>query len=77
MSDLSKRQLQIVTLLAEGYTREDISHRLNLSVYTVKAHIHNVFEKLGAKNVAHMVAIAYQERWLTVPDRRQPQEAEE
>jgi len=44
---LSKREQQITTLVAEGFSNRQISERLNLSEHTVKNYLFRVFEKLG------------------------------
>ena len=47
---LSERELQILTLLAEGATNDDIGTRLFLSEKTVKSYLSSVFRKLGVNN---------------------------
>ncbi len=55
---LSARERQIVELLADGLTGEEVAHRLVLSAETVKTHIRNALVKLEARNRVHGVAIA-------------------
>ena len=45
--NLSKRELEIMNLMLEGYTNEEIGKRLFISVSTVKKHVYNVFTKMG------------------------------
>ena len=47
--DLSKRELEILNLLAEGHSNQEIAAKLFISVSTVKTHIQNLFEKLDVK----------------------------
>jgi LuxR family transcriptional regulator, maltose regulon positive regulatory protein len=47
---LTCRELEILRLIAEGLTNEQIANRLYLSLYTVKAHARNIFSKLNATN---------------------------
>jgi ATP/maltotriose-dependent transcriptional regulator MalT len=47
---LSERELEILALLAEGLTNRQIAEQLYISRGTVKAHAHNIFEKLGVSN---------------------------
>jgi DNA-binding NarL/FixJ family response regulator len=54
-SNLTRRELEIVKLIAEGATSRDIAQRLCLSLKTVEAHRGNVFRKLKVKNVAEML----------------------
>jgi len=44
---LTQRELQVVDWVSEGITNKEIADKLNLSVYTVKSHIHNILEKLA------------------------------
>jgi DNA-binding NarL/FixJ family response regulator len=44
---MTKRERQIVELVADGLTNKEIAQRLHLSTYTVKSHIHNILEKLA------------------------------
>ena len=47
--ELSKRELEILGLLAHGYSNQEIASKLFVSVSTVKTHIQNLFEKLEVK----------------------------
>lgn len=47
--ELSKRELEILSLLAEGYSNAEIAAKLFISLSTVKSHIQNLFEKLDVK----------------------------
>lgn len=64
------RRMQIVGLLAQGYTKQEVGDELRISVNTVKTHVAIMCAEVGAHNVAHLVAIAYQERWFPLPERR-------
>lgn len=47
---LSKRELEILNLINEGLSNQEIIEKLFLSLSTVKTHIQNIFRKLEAKN---------------------------
>ena len=47
--ELSKRELEILGLLARGHSNQEIATKLFVSVSTVKTHIQNLFEKLEVK----------------------------
>jgi DNA-binding NarL/FixJ family response regulator len=47
---LSDRELEIVDLVAEGLSNQQIATRLTLSVRTVESHVHRVMRKVGAEN---------------------------
>lgn len=68
MARLSPRELQIIQGIAEGKTKGQIAAELFVSPATVKTHIERAYLKLGARNAAHAVAIAYQAGALKVED---------
>jgi len=43
---ITKREHQVIDLIAEGCTNKEIAQRLHLSTYTIKSHVHNILEKL-------------------------------
>ena len=47
--ELSKRELEILSLLAQGHSNEEIAEKLFISLSTVKSHNQNLFEKLDVK----------------------------
>jgi two-component system, NarL family, response regulator LiaR len=47
--ELSKRELEILNLLAKGLSNQEIASTLFISLSTVKSHIQNLFEKLDVK----------------------------
>ena len=46
---LSKRELEVLSLLAQGHSNQEIAGKLFVSLSTVKTHIQNLFEKLDVK----------------------------
>lgn len=57
---LTKREREVLTLVALGNTGVEIARRLFLSPATVATHVANALIKLGAKNRAHGIALALQ-----------------
>ena len=55
---LSPRQLDVLRLVALGANASQIATELSISEATVRTHVRNVLERLGANNRAHAVAIA-------------------
>ena len=47
--DLNKRELEILNLMAQGHSNQEIAAKLFISLSTVKTHIQNLFEKLDVK----------------------------
>lgn len=58
--DLSKRELQIVELVAAGMTNQEISETLNISKRTVDNHVSNVLNKTATGNRVALVRWALQ-----------------
>ena len=50
LEDLTSRELDVLSLLAEGLTNKAIAQRLRISEYTVKFHVNTIFRKLGVQN---------------------------
>ena len=44
---MTKREREVVALIAAGLTNKEIAEKLHLSAYTVKSHVHNILEKLA------------------------------
>lgn len=44
---MTKRERQVIELIANGLTNKEIAHKLHLSTFTVKSHVHNILEKLA------------------------------
>jgi LuxR family maltose regulon positive regulatory protein len=55
---LSPRELEVLTGLSQGLTRDEIAEAAAISVNTVKSVIKSVYNKLGAVNRADAVRIA-------------------
>jgi LuxR family transcriptional regulator, maltose regulon positive regulatory protein len=55
---LSDRELEILTLAAQGLSNPEIADRLVISITTVKTHMGNIFNKLGAGNRLQAIARA-------------------
>lgn len=55
---LSERQREVLALLADGCSYQEIGVRLSLTPDTVKNHLQAAYHKLGARSGAHAVALA-------------------
>ncbi len=58
LEPLSKRELEILQLLAQGYTNPEIAKQIYISAQTVKVHTRNIFGKLGVNDRKQAVAKA-------------------
>lgn len=54
---LSPKKLEILTLLARGYTDKEIAQKLNISIRTVQTHISSIMSELNARNRTNAVAL--------------------
>src|SRR6185295_132798 len=61
---LSEREFEVLQLVAEGYSNQEISNRLVIGVSTVKKHINHIYDKLDAKNRTQAVAFAHERQIL-------------
>jgi len=65
---LTPRELEILRLIAEGKSNQEVARQLYLSVHTVKNHVHKILETLGVHSRWAAVHHAVERGWL--PDRR-------
>ncbi len=60
LTDLTARELEILALVAEGLSNDEIADRLVISPATSKTHVSRVMSKLGARDRAQLVVFAYE-----------------
>jgi DNA-binding NarL/FixJ family response regulator len=65
---LTPRELEILKLIADGLSNQEIASRLYLSVHTVKNHVHKILETIGVHSRWAAVRHAVERGWL--PERR-------
>ena len=56
---LTRREMEVILLLANGLTSNEIARELAISSHTVDWYINGLHEKLGAKNRQHLIALAF------------------
>lgn len=66
--NLSKRELQVLALIAQGASNKSIAEALFISAATVAAHVRNIFEKTGAKSRTEAARFAIQQNNFGVPN---------
>jgi DNA-binding CsgD family transcriptional regulator len=54
---LTKRELEVLALLLDGWRNQDIAERLSLSPSTVKNHVYAVYQKTGAANRVELAGL--------------------
>jgi len=56
---MTKREREITSLIAEGLSNKEIAQRLNIATDTVKSHVHNILEKLALHSRLQIAAHAH------------------
>jgi DNA-binding NarL/FixJ family response regulator len=59
---MTKREREIIVLIAEGMSNKEIAQTLNLSIYTVKSHIHNILEKMALHSRLEIATYSFKNR---------------
>jgi len=62
---LTAREIEVLKLIAEGYTNKEIAEKLVISVKTVETHKAHIAEKLGRKSRVEWLRYAREKGWLT------------
>jgi DNA-binding NarL/FixJ family response regulator len=62
---LSKRELDVLRLIADGATNREAAAKLFVSEATIKTHLLHIYDKLGVRDRAGAVGEAYKRRMLT------------
>ncbi|MEU5770102.1 response regulator transcription factor [Streptomyces asoensis] len=62
---LSERERQVLTLVARGFNNTEIADALGLSPLTAKTHVSRIMGKLGARDRAQLVIVAYESGLVT------------
>lgn len=66
---LSKRESQVLALVASGYSNQEIANELNIAHNTVKNHLRSILSKLEVKNRAQAAAYAVSHGMVTLAER--------
>ncbi|MET9388332.1 response regulator transcription factor [Streptomyces sp. NPDC002928] len=67
LAALTAREREVMAQAAEGRSNEEIAEKLFLSPLTVRTHVHRAMTKLGARDRAQLVVIAYQSGLVQAP----------
>lgn len=63
--NISEREMEIIRLIAEGYSNKEVADKLFLSTHTVTTHRKNIMNKLGLNNTAGLVLFAVRENLIS------------
>ena len=64
---LTERELDVVRLLVEGRSNDEIGAALGIGAKTVETHLGRLFERLGVASRTELATRAVREGWLDVP----------
>jgi DNA-binding NarL/FixJ family response regulator len=65
-NDLTKRENEVMHLVAHGKTNKEVAEMLFISVKTVETHKTNILEKLGLKNTTELIKYAIKNKIISV-----------
>ncbi len=60
INQLTKRELEIVNMIKDGYSSREISDKLFISKRTVEVHRYNIFKKLDINNITSLIRVTNQ-----------------
>jgi DNA-binding NarL/FixJ family response regulator len=66
ITDLTKRELEVLTLIASGKGNKEVADELHISTKTVDSHKMHILDKLGLKNTAELVKYAIKNNLIVV-----------
>ena len=65
-TDLSKRELEVLELIAKGYRTADIAENLFVSIHTINSHRKNILKKLKLKSPAQLIVYALESKLVQI-----------
>jgi DNA-binding NarL/FixJ family response regulator len=63
---MTKREREIIDLIADGLSNKEIAQRVHLATHTVKSHVHNILEKLALHSRLQLAAYAHRAATETI-----------
>lgn len=63
---LTDREIEVLTLIVEGYINKEIADRLNIGITTVITHRKNIMEKLNVKSVSALTIYAVMQGYVDI-----------
>ncbi len=70
--ELTKRELEVVQLVAHGMTNKQIAESLFVSVKTIETHKSHILDKLGLSNSGELMKFALRNNLVTLPSQGKP-----
>lgn len=69
---LSKREIEVLELMAQGYSNQEVADKLFVSLNTTKTHISNIYGKMNVKRRTQAVQKARDMAIITTEDENHP-----
>jgi DNA-binding NarL/FixJ family response regulator len=60
---MTKREREIIVLIADGLSNKEIAQQLNIATHTVKSHVHNIMEKLALHTRLQIAKYTHEENY--------------
>ncbi|MBK5277460.1 MAG: response regulator transcription factor [Bacteroidia bacterium] len=64
LKSLTERELEVLSLVANGFTSNKIGKKLKISSETVKVHRRNMLKKVRAHNTFELMRLALKRKWI-------------
>lgn len=68
MEHLTEREFEVLQLVSQGYSNQEISKKIFVSSHTVKAHLENIYRKFHVDNRIRAIIIALQNDLIKAND---------
>lgn len=70
---MTRREQDVIDLIALGRSNKEIAGELNIAVHTVKSHVHNILEKLALHTRLELASFAHSKGMVRKASRREPE----
>jgi DNA-binding NarL/FixJ family response regulator len=64
-ASLTSREMEVLCLVSEGQSNQQVAHELGLSVRTIEAHLTHIYNKLGVGSRTEVALLAQREGWFS------------
>jgi DNA-binding NarL/FixJ family response regulator len=71
-STLTSREMEVLRLVSQGLSNDQVAHKLGLSVRTIEAHLTHIYNKLGVGSRTEAALLAQREGWLSSQPQNSP-----